>query len=172
MKRMILFFIVFFIIAACSPKPDQVARLVEQTLSAVPTQTAYPTYTTLPTYTPANTQTPDIRVTQQIVTASNTPTPLLSPTPSSTPTDTPTVTPTTDLLKKSRGNGFYLVGEEIAPGIWDSDGSGTSCYWEVTNAYGDIINNHFGLAGGTAYVPTSAFQVLFEDCGNWTWLQP
>jgi len=172
MKRVILIAILIVALSACAPKPEKLQPLVEQTLTAIPTNTAYPTYTPLPTYTPANTQTPEIRYYTRVVTASSTPTPLHTPTITNTPTKTPTSTPTLDPLKKGRGDGIYLVGVDIAPGVWRSDGTGSSCYWEITNAYGDIINNHFGLAGGTAYISASAFQVMFRNCGYWTWLQP
>ena len=127
-----------------------------------------PTYTPLPTYTKAPTSTQIVK----IVTATETSTPLYTPTITNTATSTATLTATLDFLKTPIGDGFYLVGSEVAPVVWDSDGTGDSCYWEVTNTKGDIISNHFGLAGGTAYIPSNAFQVSFEDCGIWTWLQP
>ncbi|NLE83881.1 MAG: hypothetical protein GX603_05140 [Chloroflexi bacterium] len=186
MKKWIVILISLIILFGCSPKPEQLQPLVDQTLTALPTRTTYPTntpystytpmptYTLMPTYTPLPTYTKAPTLTQivKVVTATETSTPLYTATITNTATSTATQTATSDPLKAPRGNGFYLVGTEIAPGVWDSDGSGDRCYWEVSNAQGDIISNHFGLAGGTAYVPSSAFQVLFEDCGTWTWLQP
>jgi len=160
------------LLPGCKPKPEQLAPYLEQTLIALPTRTAYPTYTPvatytpLPTYTKVPTYTPEIR----IVTATFTPTPLFTPTETATPTTTPTFTATTDPLKQPRRDGIFLVGIEIAPGVWDSDGTGDSCYWEVSTATGNIISNHFGLAGGTVYIPSSAFQVMFDDCGMWKWI--
>jgi hypothetical protein len=55
--------------------------------------------------------------------------------------------------------------------VWRSDGTNDDCYWEITEADGDIIDNHFGMAGGTASIPASAFQVQFDDCGTWTFIQ-
>ena len=179
MKKLFSILIVLFLIASCTPKPEQIQPYLEQTLSQWPTQTAYPTqianptntpyptYTALPTYTKMPTTTPVIK----IVTATSTSTPVYTPTETLPPTATPTIIPTADLLKQPKGDGFYIVGVEIAPGVWDSNGTGNSCYWEVSTATGDIINNHFGLAGGTAYVPATAFQVRFSDCGTWIWLQ-
>jgi hypothetical protein len=43
---------------------------------------------------------------------------------------------------------------------------------ETTAANGDIIDNHFGMAGGTAYISPTAFQVEFNDCGTWVFLSP
>lgn len=102
-----------------------------------------------------------------VVTATKLPTPLNTPTITLTPTPKPTSTPTVSSLKQPKSDGFYLIGVDIAPGIWRSTGSDDGCYWEITTSTGDIIDNHFGMSGGTAYIPESGFQVVFEDCGNW-----
>ena len=73
-------------------------------------------------------------------------------------------------LIEPKGDGFYLINIDIAPGIWRSTGTGDSCYWAVTDRTGDIIDNHFGMAGGTAYIPATGFQVEFDDCGIWEYL--
>ena len=178
MKKWIIVFVSLYILFGCTPKPDQLQPLIEQTLTAIPTatmsptNTPFPTFTLLPTYTPARTQTPNVIIQTVVVIASETPTQLYTPTITNTATSTSTLTPTLDPLKTPRGNGFYLIGVEIAPGVWDSDGTGDGCYWKVTNAEGKTLDNHYGLAGGAAYLPSTAFQVLFEDCGTWTWLQP
>lgn len=101
----------------------------------------------------------------------NTATPELSATPSNTPAPTDTPAPTVDPLFDAKISGFYLVNVDIAPGVWKSNGSGDSCYWSVTTANGDILANHFGMAGGTAYVSPEAFQVQFQDCGTWVFIQ-
>lgn len=92
------------------------------------------------------------------------PDPMERPTITNTATSTATLTPTLDSLKAPRGDGFYRVDSEFAPGVWDSDGTSDSCYWEVSNRLGDIICNYFGLAEGTAHIPSGAFQVLFQRC--------
>jgi len=118
----------------------------------------------------------------QIITATfppNTATPEFTPTITDTP-GPPTATVDVSALatkqaeaklKGERGDGFYLVNVDIAPGVWRNDGSAADCYWSVNTATGDIINNHFGQAGGTAFIPVDAFQVQFKGCGSWTWLQ-
>ncbi len=161
------------ILAACTPKPEQIAPYLQQTLAAWPTQTAYPTltpnptftlyptFTPIQTYTPVNTQTPKVIV----VTATGT------ATPEYTPTITETPTPTKDPLMMDKRPGIYVVGTDIAPGLWRSLSTGDDCYWEITTRTGDIIDNHFGKAGGTMYIQPNAFQVMLEDeCGNWTYL--
>ena len=90
--------------------------------------------------------------------------------PTSTPTPVFTATPTIEPLYAPRYDGFYLVGVDIAPGLWRSSGESDHCYWSLTTKTGDIINNHFGMAGGTVYIPETAFQVEFRDCDEWTYL--
>lgn len=169
-KTIAISLVVVALLSACAPSPEEIALVVNQTLTANPTNTAYPTYTPYPSLTPVNTYTPIIKF--RLVTATYTPTPVYTPTETSTPSITPTMTATIDKLKASRGNGFYLIGVTIAPGVWLSNGTSNDCYWAVTRKDGDIIDNHFGMAGGTAYVPSYGFQVQFEDCGTWTWLSP
>lgn len=145
-------------LSACAPSEESIQDAVAQTQAAwtaIPTQTAYPTYTAPPT----------VFVTViVIVTETFTPTPLFTPTITNTPE------PTQDPLTRSRGDGFYLVGKDIAPGIWRSTGTESDCYWSITTSTGDIMDNHFGQAGGTAYIATNAFQVEFNGCGNWEYI--
>lgn len=175
LKKLLLIQVLFLIVlSGCSfidkkIEPTIQSR-VEQTISAftkVPSNTPYNTQTAYPTLTPNPTYTPKI----VIVTATLTNTPLYTSTITETPTNTATLTRTPDPTKTDKHPGFYLVGEEIAPGVWRSLGTSDSCYWSITTQTGSIINNHFGMAGGTMYVPTSGFQVeLDADCGTWTYL--
>jgi hypothetical protein len=70
-----------------------------------------------------------------------------------------------DPMFQPKDNGFYLVGIDIAPGRWESDGIDDGCYWEVSTRDGYIVKNHFGYAGGTVTITESDFQVEFSDCG-------
>lgn len=71
-------------------------------------------------------------------------------------------------------NGVFLVGVDVQPGTWQSDGVGASCYWarlrNLTGA-GDIIANYFGSA--PALVTILPTDVAFEasQCGTWRRLQ-
>jgi hypothetical protein len=155
------------IISACQPTPEQLMEPLNETLAAIPTQTAYPTYTPINTFTPYPTYTivPTYTPWIKIVTPTHTSTPLY------TPTITPTKTNTPNPLTKDKAPGYYLVGTEIAPGVWRSLGSADDCYWSVNSKTGDIISNHFGMAGGTMYIPASAFEVRLEaECGMWTYI--
>ncbi len=157
-----------FALAACVPSLSSIQTAVAQTQTAwtpIPTQTAYPTYTPNATYTTV----PTIYVTK-IVTPTYTATPLYTPTATIPPTATILPTPTKSPLMKDKGDGFYLIGVDIAPGVWRSTGTGSKCYWAVTSKTGDIIDNHYGMSGGTAYIPATGFQVEFSDCGIWVYL--
>ena len=154
-----------------------IAARVEETVSSftkVPTNTAYSTYTPYPTLTDLPTYTPEIIV----VTATLTHTPEFSPTITETPTITPSPTntstpsPTPDITKTDKSPGFYLVGTDISPGVWRSLGTDDNCYWAITTKTDSIINNHYGMAGGTMYIPSHGFQVeLTQGCGKWTFLE-
>ena len=89
--------------------------------------------------------------------------------PSATPSPTQTFEPS---LTANRGDGFFLIGEDIAWGIWRNNGTGSDCTWEITTKTGDVIDSHSGLSGGTVYLPATGFQVRFEGCGTWTYLGP
>jgi hypothetical protein len=89
--------------------------------------------------------------------------------PSETPSPTETLEPA---LTADRGDGYFLVGQEIAAGVWRNDGTGQDCTWEVTTKTGRVIDTYTGLAGGTAYIAAGAFQVRFEGCGTWSYLGP
>ena len=132
-----------------------------------PTLAPLPTYTPYPTYTPV----PPVIVTATPIPA--TPTPIGTPTFTPSPTVTPNVAKTATaearlILPKS--DGFYLVNVDIAPGVWRSQGTSTNCNWKRTTKTGDVINMHYGQAGGTIYISSDDFQVQFSRCGTWVYL--
>jgi len=71
-------------------------------------------------------------------------------------------------LEAPKSSGLYRVGENMAPGLWFSDGTADDCYWQISpiGAPDDIIDNHFGYAGGSV---TLSAGTTFEsnDCGTW-----
>jgi hypothetical protein len=155
---------------ACQPSQDLIDQAVSSTIGAIPTYTAYPSQTSQLTYTPYPTYTdvPPISVT-----ATYTSTPRFTPTITLTPTTTLIPTSTPDPLTRDKSPGLFLVGVDIAPGVWRSQGGGEDCYWERTTKTGDIIDNYFGMAGGTIYVSPSDFQVRLEKaCGVWVHMGP
>ena len=66
-----------------------------------------------------------------------------------------------------KGDGFYTVGVEIAPGQWESTGSGDGCYWARLDGNQNVLDNHFGSAGGSMTVRESDYEVEFNGCGTW-----
>lgn len=77
-----------------------------------------------------------------------------------------------DSVVAPKENGFYTVGVEIAAGKWKSTGSGDSCYWARLDGNQDILDNHFGLAGGTVTIRSGDYEVEFKDCGIWEYIGP
>ncbi len=69
-----------------------------------------------------------------------------------------------------KGDGFYTVGVEILPGIWNSNGTESGCYWARLDEYQDIIRNYYGLSGGAVYVQTTDYEVEFDGCGTWFYM--
>ena len=62
---------------------------------------------------------------------------------------------------------------EIVPGQWQSTGTADDCYWARLDEYQDVLDNHFGLAGGTVSRSRLAdYEVHFDDCGTWEYLGP
>jgi hypothetical protein len=191
MKSLHCLILLAVLLTACTPSASQVQKAIAQTQAmwtSVPTNTPFSTYTQFPVNTPFPTYTlqPSIAVEVTkivMVTPTYTPTPLYTPTITSTPTNTftPTNTPNATQtaealllakLREDKGNGLYLVKIDIAPGVWRSNGANDDCYWSLTTRTGDIIDNYFGMAGGTAYISPTAFQVEFNDCGTWVFLSP
>lgn len=170
---LLAFIALLCVLTPSSPDEDEIAGMLALTVASfteVPAKEVVPSgpTQTLHIIVVTATSSPTPRFTSTI-----TPTPSETPLPSSTPNATQTAKAQAEAhLTQSRGSGFYLVGVDIAPGVWRSQGSQDDCYWSVTRKNGDIIDNHFGMAGGTAYISASAFQVEFDDCGTWEFLSP
>lgn len=73
---------------------------------------------------------------------------------------------------KPFGDGSYGVGKAIQPGVYRSNGKGSYCYWEILDAAGGIIENHFGLAGGAVTIGGNAATFKSRSCGAWSPLNP
>lgn len=121
--------------------------------------------TITPTHTPLNTPTP-----------SNTPTITPTPTETGTPTATPNLAQTATIeaygvLASPKSSGFFLVGTDILPGKWHSTGTGSVCYWARLDANQNTLDNHFGLSGGTVNVRATDYEINFEDCGIWEYVE-
>ena len=71
-----------------------------------------------------------------------------------------------------KGDGFYTVGVEIVPGRWESTGSGDGCYWARLDGNQNLLDNHFGNAGGSVTIRATDYEVEFNDCGIWEFSGP
>lgn len=71
-----------------------------------------------------------------------------------------------------KGDGFYTVGLEIAPGRWESTGTGDSCYWARLDGNQNLLDNHFGNAGGSITVRPTDYEIEFNECGTWQYAGP
>jgi hypothetical protein len=149
----------------------EVTRIVERPVTVTPTNTPLnsPTPSDTPTITPTPSNTP-------------TPTPSLTPSPSLTSTSSPPPTATPDLgatttieaqgvLAAPKGNGFYTVGIDILHGKWRSNGNSVDCYWARLDANQELIDNHFGIAGGTVTIRPNDYEVEFDGCGTWEYVE-
>lgn len=70
--------------------------------------------------------------------------------------------------------GKYLVGKDVVPGTWQSQGDNVQdCYWEVSDAQGNIIANNFiNIAPKvTIQIPADAAGFTVQGCG-FRWVGP
>ncbi len=126
------------------------------------TTQVYATATALPkpvSFKSADTPTPT--ATHKRPTA--TPRPTSTPRPTATPTQPPSPT-------SPKGDGYYLVGDEIAVGKWRSTGKGNNCYWERLDENQEILDNNFGMSGGVMTIQPGDFIVSMRNCGTWQYM--
>jgi hypothetical protein len=145
----------------------QVEVPVTVTLTATPVSSPTSTNTPLPTDTPMPTNTPA---------PTNTALPTNPPSPTPIPSPTPDLPATATLqafgeLGMPKGDGFYQVALSILPGKWRSNGSGDGCYWARLDANQELLNNHFGSAGGTVTILPTDYEVEFNGCGMWEYVE-
>ncbi len=87
---------------------------------------------------------------------------------------TPTAAPSANGPRTSFGPGVWIVGVDIAPGLYRS-AKGSGCYWErlsgFSGTFGDIIANDRLSDAASAIVeiePTDAGFNANENCGQWS----
>ncbi|MGN7201413.1 hypothetical protein [Arthrobacter sp. SAFR-044] len=64
--------------------------------------------------------------------------------------------------------GKYLVGKDVVPGTWQSQGDKVeNCYWEISDAQGNIMANNFINVAPqfTIVIPASAAGFTVNGCG-------
>lgn len=153
-----------FGLAACSTVTPE----AQPTYTSYPTYTQYPTCEPLPTYTqyptlePYPTYTPYPKPTE----IPPTETPEVTNTPKPTNTPEPTINPE---LTTDKTEGIWLVGSEVAAGLWRASGD---CYAVTRDKSGDQLDMASG-SRSIITVPPSAFAVEFvsyPDTCTWSYL--
>lgn len=81
-------------------------------------------------------------------------------TPTSIPTPFPTPIPTLDHTKTSKGKGTYLVGSEVAIGMWRNNGK--DCWAYTENILGDLLELESG-PWSIIRIKPDAYTVKFVD---------
>lgn len=69
------------------------------------------------------------------------------------------------------GEGTFVLGIDIIGGTWQSNGSGSSCYWERLRDFSgrnDIIANYFGNSPAIVTISASDAGFRSSGCGTWT----
>ncbi len=69
-----------------------------------------------------------------------------------------------------KGDGHYIVGVDMAPGLWLNDGKSSKCYWERANSTQDINDNYRGFGGGVVMLRPTDFEFYTSGCGTWKML--
>ncbi len=68
------------------------------------------------------------------------------------------------------GDGLYIVGDDIKPGTYKSDG-GEGCYWERQSKGGEIIDNDLSNGSTVVTVRASDFSLKVSRCAPFTLAQ-
>jgi hypothetical protein len=61
------------------------------------------------------------------------------------------------------GDGVFIVGQDVQPGTYKSDG-GENCYWERNTKNGDIIDNHLGSGPTVVVIKAGDFSITANRC--------
>ncbi len=74
------------------------------------------------------------------------------------------------------GDGSWLVGTEVSPGLWRNNDSSGGCYWERLRGFSwqlkDTIANDFTYSISTVQIGAGDVGFHADDCGTWTYLGP
>lgn len=67
-------------------------------------------------------------------------------------------------MKAPKGRGSYLVGVEMAPGIWRSSGTEDTCYLKLNSLAGELEDIVGDPPGSTFSVPVGDYIVIISGC--------
>jgi hypothetical protein len=161
-KRLIWLSVVLMLVSACGQAPTPVivtSQVTQQTTVEVTRLTT-------------------VEVTRLVVVTAtySGPTETFTPTATFAPSTTPR--PTVDKTKADKIDGSYMVGSEIAAGIWRSSGglSNDECWLTIKTFSGDLVDIAGDLPGGTIRIPAGQYIVYIGGgSGNqctWSFLMP
>jgi hypothetical protein len=86
------------------------------------------------------------------------------PTPRPACPTVPTEAPVNASLKAPKGRGSYLVGVDIAPGIWRSSGTENVCYLKLNTLAGETEDMVGDPPGSTFSIPAGNWIVVISGC--------
>jgi hypothetical protein len=75
-------------------------------------------------------------------------------------------------LTAPRSNGIFRIGVEILPGRWESSPGQLFCRWQRRDEQGGILNDFTGASGGTITIRPTDYDVAFNGCGAFHYLDP
>ena len=68
-------------------------------------------------------------------------------------------------------DGTYLVGAEIAVGLWRSlSNEQRFCYWARRKYDGILLGSYYGLSGTDLRIYESDYEVELDGCGTWIFM--
>jgi hypothetical protein len=109
------------------------------------------------------------------VEAAETPETELTPTPEPEPTPKPDEpAPETEPAESEVqfGEGTFIVGEDIEPGLYAANSPGSGCYWERLSGFsgelGDVNANYFGGNRQVVMIYDTDAGFRNQGCGTWT----
>lgn len=70
------------------------------------------------------------------------------------------------LMQEPKGDGYYLIGVEIASGVWETANGSDSCYWALLDNNQETLKNHFGPSGGTINLAGNYYELEIKNCGT------
>jgi hypothetical protein len=95
---------------------------------------------------------------------------VLTPSPAPTLPETSTQSPSLG-PEEPHQDGIYIVGAEIAPGIWHSISTDQNfCYWARRKYDGIILASYIGLPGIDIRILETDYEVELDGCGMWIYL--
>ncbi len=82
------------------------------------------------------------------------------------------LSPRTNSPDDDFSDGTWIVGSDIAPGLWRNDDSSNLCLWQRLSGFsgdiGDIITGDLTEATATVQIDESDVGFAAQDCGTWT----